>query len=79
MASGRRAAGLGVALAKGAAVFPREPRFWGLLAADGLCVGLGVTLIPFASRYLGRGELAMILLGEIAVAQVRGGEFTICR
>jgi hypothetical protein len=41
----------------------------GLLAADALSVGVGVILIPFAARHLGTGELAMILLGEVAVAQ----------
>ena len=48
----------------------RVPAFWGLLGLDALCVGGGVVLIPYAAKYLGSGELAMILLGEIAAAQI---------
>ena len=48
----------------------RVPAFWGLLGLDALCVGGGVVLIPYAAKYIGSGELAMILLGEIAAAQI---------
>ena len=60
------AGGVVVALAQGTPVFPSVSTFWWLLAADAICVGGGVILIPFASRHIGSGELAMILLGEIA-------------